>query len=233
MTRVSGNEIHNQSAYDRGIRNAIKRNAATRRSREWLAVPGNSRLSDWLNQTGEFRSTCSCGRTHDEHLTAYNDGNYAGEDCHEIAHPVVRGMFSGDFGATLLNMRDSLVEWGCLTERQTLMVANALARAEQRIADRAAARAAQLESDRAASQHVGTVGERREFALNVERVLSFESAYGFTFINLCRDADGNVVVYKGSNGWEQGQELRVKATVKAHDERDGVKQTIIARPKTV
>ena len=68
MTRVSGNEIHNQSAYDRGIRNAIKRNAATRRSREWLAVPGNSRLSDWLNQTGEFRSTCSCGRTSRVHL---------------------------------------------------------------------------------------------------------------------------------------------------------------------
>ena len=230
--RVNANEIYNPAAYERGIRASIRRNATTRRSREWLAVEGNSRLSDWLNERGEFLSTCACGRTHDEH---YADGCYiiTTEQCRDVPHPAVRGMFAGDFGATLLKMRDALNEWGSLTERQTAMVANALARTEKRIAERTAARAVELATDRATSQHVGSVGERREFALKVERVFSFEGTYGVTFINVCRDAAGNVVVYKGSNGWERGEELRVKATVKAHEQRDGVAQTLIQRPTTI
>lgn len=229
--RTSANEIYDPAAYERGIVASIRRNATTRRSREWLACEGNSRLADWLNERGEFQSTCACGRTHDEH---YADGCYiiTTAQCREITHPAVRGMFAGDFGATLLKVRDSLDEWGALTERQTAMVANALARTEKRIAERTAARAAQLDADRATSKHVGSVGERREFALKVENVFSFEGAYGVTYINICRDAEGNVVVYKGSNGWERGAELRVKATVKAHDHRDGVAQTLIQRPIT-
>jgi len=31
----------------------------------------------------------------------------------------------------------------------------------------------------------------------------------------------------------EGETLRVKATVKAHEERDGVAQTLIARPKEI
>ena len=229
--RVNANEIYNPAAYERGIRDAIRRNATTRRSREWLAVEGNSRLADWLNERGEFQSTCACGRTHQAH---YVDGCYhATEHCREVAHPAVRGMFAGDFGATLLQMRNALDEWGSLTERQTAMVANALARTEKRIAERTAARAAELAADRATSQFVGAVGERREFKLQVERVLSFEGTYGVTYVNICRDAAGNVVVYKGSNGWERGEELRVKATVKMHDRRDGVAQTLIQRPTVI
>jgi hypothetical protein len=222
--RVNANEIRNPSAYNRGIANAIKRNAATRRSREWLAIPGNSRVSDWLHQVGEFNSTCACGRTVEQH-----NGHYD-EQCRNIEHPATRGMFSSDFGAFLLDMRDALVEWGSLTENQTATVAKALARTEKRIADREAARAEELAADRAGSNHIGTVGERREFSLTVEKVFSFETAYGFTYINICRDSDGNVVVYKGSNGWDKG-EIKVKATVKEHSVREGVKQTIIARPK--
>jgi hypothetical protein len=229
--RVNANEIYNPAAYERGITASIRRNATTRRSREWLAVAGNSRLADWLNERGEFQSTCACGRTHQEH---YVDGCYKStERCREVAHPAVRGMYAGDFGATLLKMRDALEEWGSLTERQTAVVNNALARTEKRIAERTAARAVELAADREGSKHVGSVGERREFTLKVERVFSFESAYGVTYINICRDTDGNVVVYKGSNGWERGEELRVKATVKAHDHRDGVAQTLIQRPTTI
>lgn len=229
--RVNANEIYNPAAYERGIRASIRRNATTRRSREWLAVEGNSRLADWLNERGEFESTCACGRTHEAHYVA---GCYhATEQCREVTHPAVRGMFAGDFGATLLKMRDALDEWGSLTERQTAVVANALARTEKRIAERTAARAVELAADRATSQHVGAVGERREFALKVERVFSFEGTYGVTHINVCRDAAGNVIVYKGSNAWERGEELRVKATVKAHDHHDGVAQTLIQRPSVI
>jgi hypothetical protein len=64
-------------------------------------------------------------------------------------------------------------------------------------------------------------------------VFSFEGQYGFTYINICKDAAGNVIVYKGSNNFEEGETLTVKATVKAHDERDGIAQTLIARPKII
>lgn len=105
----------------------------------------------------------------------------------------------------------------------------------ERAADRAAARAERAAQD-AASVHIGQVGERRDFILSVGKVLRFDSP-GFpritTFINLCRDQDGNAVVYKGSNGWYVGEKILVKATVKEHGERNGVKQTVIARPKVI
>jgi hypothetical protein len=110
-------------------------------------------------------------------------------------------------------------------------VRRALTRAEDRLTKANQRREERIAADRAISKHVGTVGERREFALTVNKVFSFESQYGRTFINICKDADGNVIVYKGSNGFEEGDALTLKATVKAHDEREGVKQTLIARPK--
>ena len=203
---TGGTLIHNVGAWEQGRADAIKRNAAIRRSREWLAAdPNNARLSDWLNQRGEFK-----------HHPADADK----------PHPLVRGMYKGDFGNMLCQMQLALDEWGSLSEKQTAVVAKALARAEQRLIDFAAKK----DLDRANSQHVGNVGERREFALKVEAVFSFETRFGITFVNVCRDGDNNVVVYKGSNPWERGDELRVKATIKEDGERDGIAQTLISRP---
>mgnify|MGYP000270542888 CR=1 FL=1 len=42
------------------------------------------------------------------------------------------------------------------------------------------------------------------------------------------DIDGNVVIYKGTKLYEGF--VIIKATIKEHGERDGVKQTKIARP---
>jgi hypothetical protein len=219
--------IKNEEGWLRGREFAIKRNASKRRSREWLAVQGNQRLQDWLNQTGEFAITCACGRTNQEHQSPY--GYQATEDCRHIVHPAVRGMYEGDFGAMLLNLRNALEEWGSLTPRQTEIAANSLARAEKRIAEFAAKRVAERAAQ-ANSQHIGVVGERREFALTVDRVLSFDGTYGMSYINICHDADNNVIVYKGSKGWERGDTLRVKATVKEHSVRDDIAQTLIQRP---
>jgi len=129
-------------------------------------------------------------------------------------------------------LRGALNEWGGLTEGQTQAVRNGLAKAHQRVAEREANRAAEQAELAANSAHIGTVGERAVFELVVERSLQFEGQYGSTFINICKDAAGNVVVYKGSNGWDKGP-ITVKATVKAHDRRDGVAQTIIARPTVI
>ena len=86
----------------------------------------------------------------------------------------------------------------------------------------------------AASEWIGEVGKRIELTLNVNHVVTLCGQWGTTFINLCRDDDGNAVVYKGSNDLKfYADKVTVKATIKAHDTRDGVKQTIISRPKII
>ena len=84
------------------------------------------------------------------------------------------------------------------------------------------------------SQHVGVVGDRHRLVLRVRLVRSFESAFGIIWLHVCEDEGGNVVVYKGSKELAaRGETVTVIATVAEHGEREGVKQTIIKRPKIV
>lgn len=209
-------DIEHPAAYEAAIRNAIKRNANKTRRKNWLAAhPDAQRLWDWLYGHGEFENK-------------YNDQGELVK-----SNPLRDGMFAGNFGEVLLEMREAIEEWGGLTDRQTDLVRRALARAEERVAKANQRREERIATERATSQHVGTVGERRDFTLTVNKVFSFEGQYGFTYINICKDAAGNVIVYKGSNNFEEGETLTVKATIKAHDERDGIAQTLIARPKII
>ena len=120
--------------------------------------------------------------------------------------------------------------FGKLTEKQSAAVLNGIdarqAKREQWAQERA-------ERD-AASEWIGEVGKRIELTLNVNHVVTLCGEYGMTFINLCRDDFGNAVVYKGSNDLKfHADKVTVKATIKAHETRDGVKQTIISRPKII
>lgn len=89
----------------------------------------------------------------------------------------------------------------------------------------------------AASQHLGTVGERREFTLTTVRVIELEpNQYGVAYVHLCDDDGGNRVVYIGGGNAisrEPGVVSRIKATVSKHDDRNGVKQTIVKRPSAL
>lgn len=91
---------------------------------------------------------------------------------------------------------------------------------------------------RAASRHVGTVGKRQTFEVTVERVASFErdsfSGYGkeTVWIVTMRDANDAAIVSKTpSFSAQKGERLVIKATVKAHDEYRGERQTIVQRVK--
>jgi hypothetical protein len=109
--------------------------------------------------------------------------------------------------------------------------AEAQAQAEARAAELEATRIAKL----ATTQYVGTVGERREFTLTVERTVRFESyKYGWPAATLyiCRDEQGNKVVYKGTGSFlRSGETGTVTATVKDHTEYRDEKQTVLTRPK--
>lgn len=88
--------------------------------------------------------------------------------------------------------------------------------------------------DSATSNHVGKVGDKISFSGVVEFVKGFDGYYGVTWIHVIKDLVGNVFVYKGSKRLaNKGEKIEVAAKVKAHGDREGVKQTIIERPKLV
>lgn len=126
-----------------------------------------------------------------------------------------------DFHQSLVEQFDRR---GSLSEAQV----SALLRSRQQASERAVKVAQQA----AISDHVGVVGDRHQFNLTIRFVKSFETAFGMLFIHVMDDTQGNVVVYKGSKELgEKGQSLSLVATVSEHGEREGIKQTIIKRPK--
>ena len=95
-------------------------------------------------------------------------------------------------------------------------------------------REAQAARDREVSRHVGTVGARLrdiELTVRVAIVLSIGN-YGPVVLTIAEDSAGNVITYRGGSELGcAGDRLTLSATVAEHSERDGVKQTRIARPK--
>ena len=130
-----------------------------------------------------------------------------------------------DKGGFWASMDDALGKWGSLTAGQEAAV--------RRIFAQDAARKAERKAADASSAHVGTVGERRDWTLTLQGRFEYEGDFGVTYGHAFKDADGNVVIYKGSNRLqgERGDTLTLKATVKAHTDRDGIAQTMISRPK--
>jgi hypothetical protein len=222
--------IENEARYEAAIRRRIQANRAKTGRAKWLAAHEDAQtLHDWLFNEGEFIGVEQLG----PRCCRYADGTYEHEDnkygvcgCKIVSHPLsfyARGSF-------LDNIRKAIDEWGGLTDGQHAAVAKSFAAAKDKLAGREVARAEANAAD-ANTNHVGTVGERRDFDLTAERTHSFDSQFGTVYITIFRDADNNVIVYKGSIAFERGEKVRGKATIKAHDLRDGVPQTIIARPK--
>ena len=82
------------------------------------------------------------------------------------------------------------------------------------------------------SEYVGNVGERSVFEVKEAVLLaSFQSYYGTTFLYRFLDNSDNVLLWFASGTFETDNVTKIKATVKEHSERDGVKQTILTRVK--
>lgn len=223
--------VENESAYISGANARIRANAAIGARRRWFAAETDAeRLHDWLLGTGEFSNwyTKDGVRMTDADLEA-NDG-YPGMDADLVVNPLTRGMFAGGFGDFILKMRDTVLDRGALTEKQAVAVRASLARTEKWVGEADARRAKSRAKDQG-SEFVGSIKERREWTLNIRKVFSFESDFGTVYINLCDDGEGNVIVCKGGKSLgEDRSTVRVKATIVKHEERDGVKQTLINRP---
>lgn len=207
MTR--GTFIENEARYEAAIQRNIQNNARKTRAAKWLATEGGKRAKAFLFELDEFE------------YTLLADGT-----C--FTHPVVKACL-GDF---YTKMHNSVNEWGGLTEGQTNAVLAMIERGEARVLERAKAREEARRADADKSGWIGAVGERRDFNLTIRMVIEMSGQYGYSYLHVMHDADGNVVVYKGTNLLgEKGSTVSVKATIKEHDSRDGVRQTKISRPK--
>ena len=81
------------------------------------------------------------------------------------------------------------------------------------------------------SEYIGNIGER--IAINVKEVkllTSWYGNYGTTYLYRFIDDNDNVLIWLAANTIED-KTRKIKATVKDHSERDGIKQTIITRVK--
>lgn len=92
------------------------------------------------------------------------------------------------------------------------------------------------DAEKAATQdkliYVGTIGKREVFKLKLEKMFSFDGHFGLKVLHKFSDANGNQLIW-WTGDWfgEAGQEFEVKATVKAHEEYNGAKQTVLSRVK--
>lgn len=90
---------------------------------------------------------------------------------------------------------------------------------------------------RPVSQHVGRVGQRREFTFTTDKKIDLGCyvVYGpRRYMVLGHDEAGNRLVYRGSSPFPGVDDsCRVVATVAEHSEFRGEKQTVISRPKVV
>ena len=123
-----------------------------------------------------------------------------------------------------------LTQYGNLSDKQWAFLAKLVAEEP--------ARQAQKVERKSTSQHVGTIGERRDFVLTVAFITGFNSQFGWMNVLGMKDEQGNLFIYKGSamiftnegKDPKSGETVTFKATIKEHGEREGVKQTILARP---
>ena len=122
----------------------------------------------------------------------------------------------------LLSMIERLGYWGTLSGNQTEAAKSCFATIDR------------LEAARATSQHIGVVGDKITLTITVERIVVLESQFGTNFITLARDEAGNTIFYKGRTDiGSKGDTTTIKASIKEHTAYNGVKQTVIQRPKVL
>lgn len=85
----------------------------------------------------------------------------------------------------------------------------------------------------ARSQWIGSVGERLEITAQVKAVVDCgEGQWGHITLTILETSEGAVLTYFNHLG-NKDETVTFKATIKGHNERDGVKQTALSRCKVI
>lgn len=87
------------------------------------------------------------------------------------------------------------------------------------------------------SKHIGNIGDKIEIEVTFLGRSSFISMYGESYIHRFKDENENILIWFSSSGFpeyiEPWTKLKIKATVKNHDDYQNKKQTIITRVKKI
>ena len=84
------------------------------------------------------------------------------------------------------------------------------------------------------SAYVGEVGTRLTLDLTAAVLLtSWYNDFGTTYLYKFVDEAGNIFIWYASRPIELQERMTLKATIKAHNERNGVKQTVLTRCKVI
>jgi len=149
------------------------------------------------------------------------------------------GDFAGYEDSFIGSMASSFYKYGKLSEKQCAAILKGI---DAKIARKAewADKEAALNASRT---HLGEVGTKLTLTLTIGHIVVLDGAYGTSYIYIMEDADKNIVIYKGNSnvvGWtpegtvrSKGDTFTITATVKDHGVRNGVKQTVIQRPKII
>jgi len=140
-----------------------------------------------------------------------------------------RGNFKGHTDDFMGSMAKAFYTYGKLSPKQCEAILKGIDARAARKAEWADKKAA-IDATRA---FVGTVGEKITITLKVVHIVELDGSFGTVYINICEDADNNTIIYKGNaKGFPNKDETAtITATVKEHGVRNGVKQTVIQRPK--
>jgi len=98
--------------------------------------------------------------------------------------------------------------------------------------------------NRKPSEHIGNIKERIEIDVIYSHTIPHEGTYGTTWISTMWTPEGNRLTWFGSRPLEvgpledgsyhpveKGEKIRIKATIKNHDEYNGEKITVVSRVK--
>lgn len=81
------------------------------------------------------------------------------------------------------------------------------------------------------SEYVGSIGERLDLYVTIEKIVPLENNFGHSNMYLMRDDCGNAFVWttSSSKNWQAGEYKHIRGTVKDHREYKHDKQTILNR----
>ena len=155
----------------------------------------------------------------------YAEANALQEQAQELVKWALEH-FAGDNGSYAHNVR-SLLATDVITARYVGYVVSIIA-AHARATEDQAARKVTIKSN----EYVGNVGDKLVVEVTVLKLNTFETDFGTTFLFILADAAGNNLVWFASNNvLEVGETVTLKGTVKAQNDRDGRKQTVLTRCK--
>lgn len=161
----------------------------------------------------------------------------------DMAKVIIPALLDGlDGSGDYVHNLKTLIRAAHVEHRHMGLVVSAVA-AYERMTGETARRKAEAEErarKRDEAEYAGTVGEKITVTGTVTRLRAIEGSYGYnptTSMLVIIEGGSTIAKMFTTAAWaweiEQGDEITVTATVKAHEEYQGSKQTALVRPKLV